>query len=480
MIMSPRSLGDFSDSHFYDLESMSTKDSFVHVKTLYSNNDYRLVSELSRAYANSELLRESIGRLIERQLVPESIYGKRVLFKPNWVRHQVSENDRYSLCTNESFILSALNVVLALKPASVVIGDAPIQGCNWSRLHSENFNSEIEARSAATGISIKVKDFRRVVFDPEANDLTQAKDNLDEFIIFDLGSRSFLEPITHPKDNCFRVTAYNPDRFLESHRPGIHKYCISRDVFDADLIISMPKIKTHQKAGITAALKNIVGINGDKDFLPHHRLGGTSRGGDCYPGGSRLRYLSELCYDQGNRYRGNWRYKFWTRTGTVLWRLSLPKKVHQPGAGWYGNDTTWRMVMDLNLILTYGTKDGNLAASPQRTMFSLCDGIVGGQGDGPLKPEPLPLGVITFSNNSALNDICCAALMRMDATRIPLLVAASSMFDWPSSQIRVNEESVSYDELSQFSIETKMPPGWLDYRSGPPISGLESLMRPQY
>lgn len=459
---------------------MVATDTFVAIKTLFGELRSRDISKLAELYGNNALLQESIQELTQLHLTHETIGGKRILLKPNWVRHQVAENDRFSLCTNENFILAALDTVLSYKPARVVIGDAPIQGCKWNKLLTGSFYSQIETRRSSTGIPIEIKDFRRVIFDAKANDLTQAKDNLDEFIIFDLGRRSFLEPITHPSKNLFRVTAYNPDRFIESHAPGIHKYCISKEVFDADLVISMPKIKTHQKAGITAALKNIVGINGDKDFLPHHRIGGTSRGGDCYPGGSQLRYLSELCYDKGNRHRGSWRYKFWIRTAAVLWKLSCPEKEHQPGAAWYGNDTTWRMVMDLNLILNFGTREGKLAATPQRTMLSLCDGIVGGQGDGPLKPEPCPLGVITFSNSSAHNDICCASLMNMDAARIPLLVAASTVFGQTTNQIYVDKKQLRFEDLKRFSIETRMPPGWLDYRSRAPIASMQDLMQQQY
>ena len=83
---------------------------------------------------------------------------------------------------------------------------------------------------------------------------------------------------------------YDPDKFRYTHTKGMHKYCITKHLFDSDLVISLPKAKTHQKAGITAALKNIVGLNGDKDYLPHHRIGGTEVGGDAYPGKSYFRY----------------------------------------------------------------------------------------------------------------------------------------------------------------------------------------------
>ena len=54
-----------------------------------------------------------------------------------------------------------------------------------------------------------------------------------------------------------------------------------------------PKWKPHSKSGMTAALKNLVGINGDKAYLPHFSTGAPSWGGD----------------DTG---RGRWIY--WTRT----------------------------------------------------------------------------------------------------------------------------------------------------------------------
>ena len=115
------------------------------------------------------------------------------------------------------------------------------------------------------------------------NQVDKNRSSISEYVIFDVGKDSYLEPITNDKKNLFRVNNYDPDRLAESHRAGVHKYCITKELFEADIIFSLPKVKTHQKAGITAALKNLVGLNGDKDYLPHHRIGGTEIGGDCYP-----------------------------------------------------------------------------------------------------------------------------------------------------------------------------------------------------
>ena len=59
-------------------------------------------------------------------------------------------------------------------------------------------------------------------------------------------------------------------------------------------------------------------------------------------------------------------------------------------------------------------------------MYSLSDGIIGGQGDGPLKPEPLALGFLSLTNDSALNDLALATLMGMEIEKVPLLAEVLS------------------------------------------------------
>ncbi|NMC40780.1 MAG: DUF362 domain-containing protein [Bacteroidales bacterium] len=284
---------------------------------------------------------------------------------------------------------------------------------------------------------------------------------LSEYLIFDLGKESMLEPVTSPGKTRFRVTCYDPDRMNEAHAPGVHKYCIAKEFLDADIVISLPKIKTHQKTGITGALKNLVGINGDKDFLPHHRIGGTRRGGDCYPGGSSLRYLSELALDEANRRQGEKSFWYWNKLASALWRLSIPGPEHQMEAGWYGNDTSWRMVLDLNKIAEYGRTDGSLAPERQRFIFSLCDGIIAGQGEGPLQPKPLPLGIMSFSNDSCLNDRAMVLLMGFDPKKFPLLNNSNPVLD--SYNITLNGKRIHIDDLKINAIRTLPPKGWFKY-----------------
>jgi uncharacterized protein (DUF362 family) len=437
--------------------------SFVNIASLFNNPKLISAQDAVWPYSNGDILRESI-RAVANDVIGDQqlIATKNVLMKPNWVLHNRKKSDEYCMRTNNEFLLAALELVLMQKPGKVIIGDAPVQGCSWKKMLGEDFLSAVRTLSLEYAIPVELRDFRRVTFDPSLNNPQRELRPLSSYVIFDLGAESFLEPISSDS-HSFRVTCYNPDRLSESHRRGVHKYCIAKDLFEADLIISLPKVKTHQKAGITCALKNLVGVNGDKDYLPHHRVGGSGNGGDCYPGKNLLRRLAELLLDTANRRQGDSTFKLLTTLASAVWKLSFPRRVHQLDAGWYGNDTTWRMVMDLNRIVKFGTVDGTIANSEQRTLYSLCDGIVAGQGNGPLNPEPLPLGVISFTNDSGLNDLCMARLMGFDANKISLLKAAVAESNVNDFAIFWNGEKIALQDLDAHSVRALPPPGWDGY-----------------
>jgi uncharacterized protein (DUF362 family) len=48
---------------------------------------------------------------------------------------------------------------------------------------------------------------------------------------------------------------YHPDWLKRTHGLGKHQYLIARDVIEADVVINVPKLKTHKKACITGARK---------------------------------------------------------------------------------------------------------------------------------------------------------------------------------------------------------------------------------
>jgi uncharacterized protein (DUF362 family) len=433
------------------------------ISSLFSDQSERNLRTLAKVYHDSSKLKMIIDLLVHDEFTQDAICGKRILIKPNWVKQNVKAHHEFCLHTHDNFIITTLEVLLPLKPSHVVVGDAPIQGCRWEEMISPEFMDRINSLSQKYEVPVEVKDFRRTTFDPSKNKPIRERQPIDEYIIFDVGNESCLESISNNKKSLFRVTNYNPDFLAQTHHPGVHKYCITKELFNADIIISIPKVKTHEKTGITAALKNIVGLNGDKDFLPHHRIGGTDYGGDCYPGKNYLRYFSELTLDKANKMQGKLGYHYWTKLSSALWRLSFPGKEYHLTAGWYGNDTTWRMVLDMNKIVIYGTKNGTLAATPQRRLFSLCDGIIGGQGDGPLNPVPLPLGIVSFTNNSIVNDIVMATLMGFDYRKFPLLLEGKKLFSMDDCKITMNGSETTILDLIKLSIDTKPPQGWEAY-----------------
>ena len=430
------------------------------IKSIYNSNNKENINRLSEVYEDIDKLILYIKQLQnDSKLDLSHFYGNRILIKPNWVRHNIKEIDSLCLTTHPNFILAVLDIILDNKPREVIIADAPIQGCIWDKLLPTEFYEHINNKERETGIPIKVLDLRRKEFHEQ--ELVDNKRDISNYVLFDLKENSYLESITSAK-NKFRVTDYNPNRLAESHSKGKHQYCIAKEVFEADYIIALPKAKTHQKTGITNALKLLVGFNGDKDFLPHHRVGGTGFGGDCYPGKNYILRLSEYILDQANKRIGEKGYKEYKYLSNILWKLIKKGDEYSLGAAWYGNDTTWRMVLDLNLIAKYGKINGTLEDKPQRSIIYICDGIIGGQGDGPLHPDPLPLGIIMLSDNPAEMDYALALLMGFEPDKLPLIKNALEIFP-KNETVILNRKEVNWETLKDFSVKTIPPPGWRKY-----------------
>jgi uncharacterized protein (DUF362 family) len=100
------------------------------------------------------------------------------------------------------------------------------------------------------------------------------------------------------------LLCYDPNLMIAHHDKHRHEYLITNRVFEADLIINLPKLKTHIKAGLTGALKNLIGINGHKEFLPHHIKGSYLEGGDNYMNPSFLKeYMKILMRKFGVKFK---------------------------------------------------------------------------------------------------------------------------------------------------------------------------------
>jgi len=361
--------------------------------------------------------------------------GARVLVKPNLVLH---ENEGPwgidPLVTHSTVIRGVVEGALRSGAGAVTVGDAPIQSCDFDRLLERtglgSWAASLAEREPRFG---GVRDFRRTTCVISHGVRTAAENVQPEnrFVLFDLAGESLLEPITDGR-GAFRVAWYDPRLMARTHRPGQHRYLIARDVLDADVVINLTKLKTHKKAGVTCALKNLIGINGNKEYLPHHRIGGAAAGGDCYPSRSHVKRALEYIADRRNQTTSPAAALFWYGATLALTRI-LKLRGDRLGfeGSWSGNDTIWRTCLDLNRILVYGRADGSMADVPQRRVIHVVDAVVAGHGDGPLSPQSLPLGVVIGGNNATAVDWTAAHLLGYDVARIPIVREAFAGFRWP-------------------------------------------------
>src|SRR6185436_1515502 len=88
---------------------------------------------------------------------------------------------------------------------------------------------------------------------------------------------------------------------------------------------------------------------------------------------------------------------------------------------WYGNQTTWRMCLDLNRCLYYSDARGSHfdADAPVRTVLTVLDGVVAGEGEGPLAPRDVPLGAVLAATDPIALDLAALRLMGFDLRHIP-------------------------------------------------------------
>lgn len=62
-----------------------------------------------------------------------------------------------------------------------------------------------------------------------------------------------------------------------------------------------------------------------------------------------------------------------------------------------------------------------MGKSQPRRYLAIIDGIVGGDGDGPLSPDPRAVGLIAASMDPVALDRVCAHIMGFEPDRLPLL-----------------------------------------------------------
>lgn len=349
--------------------------------------------------------------------------GDCVLVKPNMVMHEnyIKENGSDCLYTQPSVVAAVIDyVIIALKGrGKIIVGDAPMQSCDFEKLAEySGYNLLIDfymEKLKETDIKIELVDFRGlksksikgVIYSVE----TEAKGK-----IIDLGNESEFSGETEQFYKNIRITNYDPGLLKSHHNQMRNEYFVSEYLLSADVIINMPKPKTHRKAGITASMKNMVGISCRKEYLPHHTNGSLKEGGDEYLNRSVLKKILNKIVDKKNYYAQTQKAykKAWLLNLCIKMISGMVKILPEDNCmegNWYGNDTISRTIVDLNKIILYADRSGIIQKEKQRKYMIIADMIISGEKEGPLKPMPKDVGIIALGEDMVCFDEAILELM---------------------------------------------------------------------
>lgn len=406
--------------------------------------------------------------------------GQHVLVKPNLVRHiHLTGGDYQAVVTHGALVRCVLDyVALALQGSGeITVGDAPVQSGNFEKtIERTGLQQVIEEITSIWKIPVQLIDFRlwKVSLDKDHKIINSSSSGGDPkgYEAVDLGNLSFLAPLCNNNEK-FRVTSYDCTDMVKHHNHKVNEYLIPRTVLEADTVINLPKLKTHRKVGLTVALKNLVGINGYKDWLPHHRSGSIKDCGDEYLHQSLFKdFQSSLSEKIGAQPKSKLLKirRFLLRITRRLAYYSA-KDPYVEGS-WYGNDTLWRTVLDLNRILIYADKEGQVAKTPQRNCFTIIDGVIAGEGEGPMEPDARLCGVLIGGYNPAVIDAVAATLVGFDIRKIPLIFNAFQDKDLPITGVKPVDIQIksqnpawqgSLSSLAKNCLHFKPSSGWKNH-----------------
>jgi uncharacterized protein (DUF362 family) len=355
----------------------------------------------------------------------------RIVVKPNLVLHKVGELSCsiQGLVVHASVIRPLVDYLLLAarklqQPLEIVIADTPLQSADFDLLCEQNGLVELMRHYRAAGEPVSLLDLRSehaVINDsflilerrPLAGDPAGS-------VVIDLATRS----LHYDQDRAnvhYSVQDYDDGVTQHNHRGQVHRYRFSKTILDADLVINLCKLKTHGKAGVTLAMKNIIGANVSKDYLPHFVPGGPRHGGDEFSSDSIHQLVVRGVRDFFNR------HPVLAPAHRILKRAASSFEAQRARAGegnayagaWSGNDTVWRTIVDINRILTFADSAGQLSATPQRQVMYFVDGIWGMEGDGPIKGDDKHVGLLAMADDPVGFDAKLAYFMGFDPLTVP-------------------------------------------------------------
>ena len=358
--------------------------------------------------------------------------GDRVVLKPNFIRESHTERpDEWEQIITHGTVIAAVveQVATAMEGrGTITIADAPQTDSDFDQICQRAQIPQLSERLAREfpGLTLEVLDLRREAW-RTVNGVIVERHKLPEdprgYTLVDLADKSCFAG----KTGKFYGADYDTAFTAKHHSNGRHEYLLSRSALDADVFINLPKLKTHKKVGVTLSLKNLVGINGDKNYLPHYCTGTPDEGGDEFPTSDvKNKVQSKLISAFKSAAKsGPWWGPVAKRVGSKIFGDS--GKVVRSG-NWHGNDTTWRMVLDLNQAFF----------QKPRRYLSIVDGIIAGEGNGPMEADAKPCGVLIAGTNPVAVDFVCVQLMGFDWRKLPMIQEGLRVFELSPDDIEAD------------------------------------------
>ncbi len=418
--------------------------------------------------------------------------GNTVVIKPNFV---LSDHYRggnlFSIITHPSVIRAVVDYAYKALGGNgrIIIADTPQMDCDFQELlERTRLSSVADLYREKFGFEIPIRDLRNFWFKYKDENYVASQENRKNLpgdpegsAVVDLGARSAFAGIASTN---FYGADYNRNETISHHMHGRHEYMVSKTILGADVLISVPKLKVHKKVGVTLNAKGLVGTITNKNYLVHYTLGTPEKGGDQFPGNflkgkakvivKTQRFLYDALLAKQNRFGSRLfrlAYEPYRKLIKPILKKTTEKIVLFDGGNWYGNDSAWRMVSDLMKVSVYADKDGVVRESPQRKVFSVIDGIVGGEGNGPLFPDERKVGVIVSGFNHLAVDIAAARIMGFDPLKLPWVtdLLANEDFDFFIKDIQEVKTTCNDVELSDIMhsdspfFSFKPHPGWVGH-----------------
>lgn len=406
--------------------------------------------------------------------------GMTVFVKPNTVTHvHEKKKDIFSVINHASVLRPILDYVCkALKgKGRIILADCQLYFSDFDKAWEiSQFKRLLRWYVTQTAIPIEWfdlrinKGYRTYLYGRWGREKVEQDPRGYTFV--DLAKASCFDGID-PK--CLRIAIASYKNMRKHHTNEKHEYLMPQSLLASDVVINLSKLKTHRRTAVTLALKNFMGIPSLKDCLPHFQVGSVEEGGDQYIYPSKRKMIGTFLHDQIQSNPFIPIKCVCAIVKKLIWNSHkiVPFKDDIFEAMWPGNDTLWRTLYDLNRIVMYADKKGTMQSTIQRPILNLIDGIIAGESDGPLTPNPVYAGVLLGGFNQVAIDAVGATLMGFDIDKIPLINKAFSRNDDSYSLFQGDHKDISiingtdklpFDAFAQkYNLKFTAHPNWISF-----------------